>query len=232
MGTPARDADGSQEHAQAWPRSRRRGTVVTASRWCLVPQVRGTHLRQRPEIHPGLLRGQGPCHGAQDRCPENSPGGTTLRPTAAGRWVGSSSRGTGGEEKGAGSAACVAGTPRPLLCSSALHRGTWWGSCPMGCFAAPTPAGLAQHGRQWPALPTAMSAGSLPCGCPIPSHPSLPVHLPWAQLSCHLPPLFSATPGLLQQQGLPQHAHLPQRSQQRHPASQLAQEQRQPCCLR
>lgn len=38
--------------------------------------------------------------------------------------------------------------------------------------------------------------------------------------------------GFLQQQGLPQHAHLPQQPQQRHPACQPAQEQGQPCGLR
>jgi len=52
---------------------------------CLVPQVRGTHLRQRPEIHPGFLRGQGSCHGAQDRRPENRPGGSTQRQPWHGR---------------------------------------------------------------------------------------------------------------------------------------------------
>lgn len=57
-----------------------------------------------------------------------------------------------------------------------------WGSQPMGCLAAPTPAGLAQQGQQWPALPTAMGAGSLTCGCPIPSCP-----IPPFQYVCHGP---------------------------------------------
>lgn len=48
----------------------------------------------------------------------------------------------------------------------------------MGCLAASTPAGLAQYGQQWPALPTTGSTGSLPCGCPIPS---------WAISSCPIP---------------------------------------------
>lgn len=100
-GTPVWGAAGSQERAGAWPHSWRQRTVVTASRRCLVPQVWGTHLRQRPEIHPSLFWGQGSCHGAQDRCPENGTGGTTLYPAAAGRWVGSSSCGTGREGKGA-----------------------------------------------------------------------------------------------------------------------------------
>lgn len=39
------------------------------------------------------------------------------------------------------------------------------------------------------------------------------------------------SPGFLQQQGLPQHAHLPQQSQQCHPARQPAQEQGQPGSL-
>lgn len=67
---------------------------------------------------------------------------------AAGRWVGSGSHGTGGEKR-VGSTACTAGTPRQLLCSSALHRGIWWGSCPMGRFAASHPS---RSGPAWSAV--------------------------------------------------------------------------------
>lgn len=125
---------------------------VTASQQRFVPQVRGSHLRQRPEIHPSLLRGQGSCHGAQDRCPENGPGGSA--PRSWGGWVGE-----GGQRH-----SLHGRDPSP----SALHQGVWWGSC------RSHPGDPAQHVRQWPALPAAAGRGGLRWGCPTPSCPIPP----------------------------------------------------------
>lgn len=126
---------------------------VTASQQRFVPQVRGSHLRQRPEIHPSLLRGQGSCHGAQDRCPENGPGGSAPR-----SWA-------GGSGTGASGTACTAGTPRPAL--STKESG--------GALAGPTQEiqpSMFGSGRLFPQLRAEEAcAGAVPPH-PVPSLPS------------------------------------------------------------
>lgn len=187
------------------------GQQLQLPQQCFVPQVWGTHVWKRPEIHPGLLRSQGSSHSAQDCCAENSPGGTALH-LRAGE--------IGGEERG------QAGTPGTALlyCSSSAlggsgHSGVEWSSVVISTVLA------------WSGM--AYSCHSLKHRMPAcPSHPIPPSHYISGPSSLAIFPLFlSPPPGLLQQQGLPQHAHLPQCPQQCHPESQPAQEQGQPCCL-